>query len=194
MWPTSRSFSALPLLVTFFLMAPSDTICGQTSHSGEPELDLKAALVLTPEFCATKMKKDVIFGNETFEVGKAACAELEPSLKRVFSRLTCVAAASAQGDAQVVLIPKFVDLSATWGVTAFSNRELVVLLEWTVKDSSGRTVWIETISGSATHHAGNLFTANKNRNLLVEDSVKDIADQSASKMSSASEFRKLTSN
>jgi len=77
-------------------------------------------------------------------------------------------------------------------MSAFSNREMDVFLEWTVKDMSGKTVWIETVQRSAKHHMGNLFTHKKNLKLIVEDSVKDAAEQSASKMSSSPELRKLS--
>jgi hypothetical protein len=39
---------------------------------------------------------------------------------------------------------------------------------------------------------GNSFTHNKNLKLIVEDSVRDAAEQSANKMSSSPELRKLT--
>jgi hypothetical protein len=39
---------------------------------------------------------------------------------------------------------------------------------------------------------GNMFTHSKNLKLIVTDSVKDAAEQSASKMSSSPELRKLT--
>jgi hypothetical protein len=155
-------------------------------------LALRAALVLTPEFCAAKTKKGSWAVRETFEIGKAACAELEPALKGAFSGLTRVAAASSSGDAQVVLLPRIVDVAATSAAGAFSNREMVVVLEWTVKDRSGKTVWIDTVQGTAKHHQGNTFTYSKNVKLIVRDSVKDAAEKSASKMSSAPELRKLT--
>ena len=60
-----------------------------------------------------------------------------------------------------------------------------------MKDSSGKTIWIETVQGSAKRHGGNAFTYNKNKRLIVEESVKDAAEQSAAEMSSAPELRKL---
>ncbi len=188
MLQTRHSFLAAALWCLLVLPAACVTAPGQAASPAGQKLALKAALVLTPEFCATKMKKK----HETFETGKAACAELEPALKEAFSSLTRVAAASSSGDAQVVLLPRFADVGATKTLGAFSNREMVVLLEWTVKDTSGRTVWIETVQGSAKHHSGNAFTYKKNLKRIVADSVKDAAEQSASRMSSSPELRKLT--
>lgn len=158
----------------------------------EPPMALHTALVLTPEFCDTKTKKGTWgINQEAFPVGKAACKELEPALKAVFTNLTRVQEATATSDAQLVLVPKFVDVSATQAKIAFSNRELVVQVEWTARDRSGKTVWLETVQGSAKHHIGNAFTYGHNVHLIVEDSVKDMAQQSASKMAAAPELRKL---
>jgi hypothetical protein len=160
------------------------------------KLPFKAALVLTPEFCATKVKpKGSAMTKEwgSFDFGKAACAELEPALKGVFSSLTRVAVPPTSEEAQLILIPRITDVNATTASMAFSNREMVVMLEWTVQDSSGKTIWIETVQGSAKHHMGNMFTAGKNRTLIVTDAVKAAAAESASKMSSSPELHKLAS-
>jgi hypothetical protein len=189
---THHSFLAAPLLCTIISSVVSATARAQTKPPTDTTLALKAALVLTPEFCATTTTKgSFASGKETFEVGKAACTELEPVLKGVFSNLTRVAVVPPPEEGQVVLLPKFGEVDATRTMGAFSDRELVVLLEWTVKDRSGKTVWIETVQGTAKHHMGNAFTHGKNEKLIVEDAVKDAAEQSASKMSSSSELHKL---
>ncbi|HET9283244.1 MAG TPA: hypothetical protein VFR24_14915 [Candidatus Angelobacter sp.] len=102
------------------------------------KLPFKAALVLTPEFCATKIKpKGSAMTKEwgSFDVGKAACTELEPALQGVFSSLTRVDASPKPEEAQLVLIPKISDVNVTTASMAFSNREMVVMLEWTLQDS-----------------------------------------------------------
>jgi hypothetical protein len=192
MLQTNRSFLASALFCSLVLPAVCVTARGQMTLHADAKPSLNAALVLTPEFCATKTKKGTWgINRETFPIGKAACEELEPALKGVFPGLTHVEAAASSGDAQVVLVPRFVDVGATQTLGAFSNRELVVLVEWTVKDKAGKTVWVETVQGSAKHHMGNAFTHGKNLKLIVRDSVKDMAEQSASKMSAAPELRKL---
>jgi hypothetical protein len=181
------------LALSFLLALVSVTAAAQTAPLSDPKLPLHATLVLTPEFCATKITKGSWATiKETFEVGKIACLELEPALGRVFSRVTLVTAPPAAPDGQVVLLPRFVDLAANTTMSAFSDREMDVLLEWTVKDMSGKTVWIETVQGTSKHHMGNLFTHGKNVKLIVKDSVKDAAEQSASKMLSSPELRKLS--
>ena len=152
------------------------------------KLSLTAALVLTPEFCATVNKK----GSEKFKVGNAACIELGPAFKGIFSSLTQVDDSSKAGNVQVVLEPKFADVGATQKAFAFSNRELVLLVEWTVRDQSGKVMWLETVQGSAKRHIGNAFTYRGNLKHILEDSAKDLAEQSAAKMSAAPQLQKLS--
>lgn len=164
-----------------------------SAASADAKLPLNAVLVLTPEFCATKFKQGSMWttGRETFDVGKMACTDLEPALKSAFGNLTVVSAPPTSGDAQLVLVPKFTDTHATTSSFAFANREMDVFLEWTAKDSAGKTVWLQTVQGSSKHHMGNVFTHGHNVNLIVRDSVKDVADQSVAKMEAAAELRKL---
>jgi hypothetical protein len=175
-----------PLFTLLALLCGSST--GQKASASTQKLQLTAALVLTPEFCATTTKK----GNEKFLVGKAACAELAPALKAAFASLATVDDPSKAGAAQVVLEPKFVDVAATSVKIAFSNRELDVVVEWTVRDQSGKVLLLETVQGSAKRHGGNAFTYGSNLKHIVEDSAKDMAQESAGKISAAPEMLQVS--
>ncbi len=165
----------------------------QPVAAAAPAIPLNAVLVLTPEFCATVFKQGSIWttGRETFKVGAMACKELEPALKPVFAQLSVVKEAPAPGTAQAILIPKFANTHATTSVLAFTNREMDVLIEWTVEDAKGKTVWLQTVQGSSKHLSGNMFTYAHQEKALVRDSVADAAKQSATAMAAAPEILKL---
>jgi len=178
-------------LLSLLLCSSPFWILGARAQDQAPppkKLSLTAALVLTPEFCETVNKKR----SEKFPVGKVACIELEPTLRSAFASLTRVDDSSKAGDAQVVLEPKFADVGATQKAFAFSSRELVILVEWTVRDHSGKVVWLETVQGSAKRHIGNTFTHGSNLKHIVQDSVQDMAQQSAAKMSSSPQLLALS--
>ena len=151
-------------------------------------LSLTADLVLTPEFCSTVDKKH----NEKFEVGKAACAHLELALRPVFARLTRVDDASKASDAQVVLEPRFSEVGGTQKSFAFSTRELVVLVEWTVRDREGKVLMLDTVQGTGQRHIGNAFTYKNNLKHILEDSARDMAEQSAQKIATTPALVKLS--
>jgi len=178
----------LLLGMTISLLVSFSAVAQNPAPAPPQKLSLTAALVLTPEFCATVTEKK----HEKFPVGKAACTELEPALQPVFTSLARVDDTSKAGDAQLVLEPKFSDVGSTQKAFAFSNRELTVLVDWTVRDQSGKVIWLETVQGLAKRHIGNLYTHGSNLKHIVNDSVQDMAQQSAAKMSSAPELLKLS--
>jgi len=159
----------------------------QTAQPADQKLNLNVAVVMDQEFCATKIKKN----HETFEVGKIACDVFKSALEQSFSSVTGVATDKNPEEAQAILMPKFVDVSATKTMGAFSTRELTVLLEWTVKDRSGRTIWIETVQGSGKNHMGNGFTYSSDLKEIIRYAVQDLARQSVVAMEASPELRKL---
>jgi hypothetical protein len=204
MMPQAPGFRRMrPLQFCLVLSATSLVTYSQDAQGLGYTQSLKAEVVLTPAFCKTSIKKgsflssqNAPFGKEPFAVGPAACRQIEQALKYVFSNLTRVDRDPAPGttSAQVILVPKFVDISVTWPAgplpPAFSERELVVLLEWTAKNAAGKPVWVETVQGSAKRPVG-IFFGTGERKRIIEDAVKNLLETSTRKMSDATELRNL---
>jgi len=129
---------------------------------------------------------------DVLNVGKAACPQLQAELGIIFPDLTRVERASAPGTsaAQIILIPKFGEINATQPMLPSSQRKLVITLEWTIKDSRGRTIWLQTVQGSSEHKQGWVITT-KRMTGLVEAAIDDLAKDSAIRMSSAPELQNL---
>lgn len=178
----------LVLPAILFLFVPVFPAFGQSTPGAPQKLSLTASLVLTPEFCATVSKQ----GNEKFQIGKASCKVLEPTLQNAFSTITQVDDGAKAGEAQVVLEPRFADTTTTHKAFAFSSRELVLNVEWTVRDPSGKVIWIGTVQGTAKRHMGNAFTYAHNAKKILELSAQNMADESAATISSAPELLKLS--
>lgn len=183
---SDTSLTSVLFLAMFLHGACAASHC-QTPQPANQKLDLNAMLVMDPEFCTTKIKKN----HEVFEVGRAACDAFKSALDQGFSNVT-IAEKDAEGaDAQVVLLPQFVDVSATKTMGAFSTRELTVLLAWKVKDRSGRTIWLETVQGSGKNHMGNSFTYKTDLRQIIQYAIHDLADKSVSAMDASPDLRKL---
>jgi hypothetical protein len=158
---------------------------------GPDKLPLKADLVLSPQFCGVKKRQSIAI-KDVLNVGKAACPKLQDKLGAIFSDLRRVDTAPAAGTsaAQVVLIPRVVDVNSTEPLVPSSQRRLVITLEWTIQNSAGRPIWLQTVQGSSQHKQG-LFVTKKGMTALVDAAIDDLAEQSVSKMSSARELRDL---
>jgi hypothetical protein len=157
----------------------------------QPKLALRAVLVLSPKFCATKKRQSVAVFDVLF-IGKAACAALPAALGEVFSDLRKVdnVPIAGAGAGQIILVPKFVDVNATQPLFGSSERNLVVLLEWTVQDTGGKTVWLKTVQGSSRHKLGWVITKNSQK-ALTDTAIGELARSSAVSLSTAPEIRKL---
>ena len=134
------SSSHFPLAAV--LLLPVLAVTSMTAQGTSPpqtKLSCKAALVQTPDFCTSRVThgvpKDPKIG---IEAGKVACVDFAPALKEVFTTLSTISSPKDAGDAQVILTPRFVDAGVTTGLTAFSNSELTLFLEWTAQDADGK--------------------------------------------------------
>ena len=186
-WPMSAGLA--PLLVGLTIFAQSSEV---TQRQTTPtKLLLTADLVLSPEFCATKRRQSLAL-KDVLRVGKAACPQLQAELSGVFSGLRRVEKVPLPGTsvAQIVLIPRFVDINATQPLLPSSQRKLVILLEWTIQDSAGHTIWLQTVQGSSEHKLGWIITTKRVAE-LVEAAVVDLARDSAARISAARELQKL---
>jgi hypothetical protein len=152
------------------------------TNPADAKVPLNAVIVLTPELCTSTNAKGSYWktGKDTFFTGKVFCSGIEPSLRGTFSNLTRIPDAASTGEAQLVLIPRFVSVSEKMHLT---STEVVTVFEWTAKDAAGKTVWIETVEGHGE--------ANKRLSEVFMASMNDFFAQSVSKMSSSPELQKL---
>jgi len=104
------------------LMASAQTPNAQPEMTSSKML-LRAEPVLSPQFCSAKTGH--YLNGWVLSIGKIVCPQLEGKLKDLFSDLKRIDKLPAVGttSAQVVLIPKFVDISATQPLLGSSQRE-----------------------------------------------------------------------
>jgi hypothetical protein len=172
------------------LTASAQTPSAQQPETTSNKLPLRAELVLSRELCSAKIGH--YLNGDVFSIGKAVCPQLKAKLNDVFLDVKPIEKLPAAGStsAQVVLIPKFVDISATLPLLGSSQQELVIVLEWTVQDAAGKPIWLQTVQGSSQHKRGWVVTPTR-RTELVTGAAAELANASASKMSAAPELRKL---
>ena len=117
----------------------------------------------------------------------------ESAVQQVFEKYTLVETLPEKGTApgNIVLTPRFVDLENTRTATAFGKRKMVLLMEWTATDESGKVFWVQTVEGNAQEKTGNLLTAGSHRRKVLESVKKDLSDKSARSMRQSPEFQKL---
>ena len=78
----------------------------------------------------------------------------EAMSRQLFSEVTVAkenVSASAPVDVDATLLPKPVAIERTIGFSTFGESILTVVLEWTLTDSNGQLVWVDTIKGQGVN-------------------------------------------
>jgi hypothetical protein len=155
---------------------------------------LEAILVLTPDQCSAETKKgNWVNGKEKYPMGELLCPAAESAVQQLFAKYSRIETLPEKGSlpGKVVLAPRLVDLEATRPASAFSKRKMVLLVEWTATDESGKVFWVQTVEGSAVEKNGNVFTGGKHRRKMIEAVKQDLIDKSVQAMRQSPEFQKL---
>lgn len=163
----------------------------QTTHG---KYALEAVLVLPKNECSAESKKgNWVIGKEKYKVGELLCPTAESVVALVFEKYTRFETVPEKGSSpgKVILNFRFVDLEATRTATAFGKRKMVLLMEWTATDDTGKVFWVQTIEGNAEEKTGNVFTAGGHKKKMLESIKKDLTLKSVQAMRESSEFQKL---
>ena len=90
----------------------------------------------------------------------------------------------------MILTFRFVDLEATRTATAFGKRKMVLLMEWTATDDTGKVFWVQTVEGNAKEKSGNVFTAGGHKKKMLESIREDLILKSVQAMRESPELQK----
>jgi hypothetical protein len=90
-----------------------------------------------------------------------------------------------------ILIPKVAGVEQASGMWAWTDASATLLLEWTLKDASGQTVWAETIKGEGTGKLGTAFSQISNAEARNAAMIEDAFKKSHQAISASADIRKL---
>jgi hypothetical protein len=170
--------------VVSMMSVPTNGQTPSPTTSADSQLPLKAAIILKQEFCESDSSKGSYWktGKTTYFTGRIFCREAERALKGTFTSLTRTSDVAMAGDAQLMLIPKYIGMNEKLHL---ASSDLTIAYEWAVKDSAGNTVWVATVEGHAHGHK---------KDEIFVDSMNDFFAQSATKMSSSPELLRFAEN
>ena len=141
----------------------------EVSYPASPKIDQRLELRLTEEFRNTVFEKRVITETWRTPLGEPLSVNSEQLARTLFSDVLVTRNAvnsPVAATVDAVLTPAVVSVEQLIGKTTFSDSVLTVVLEWTLKDQSGRLIWVETVTGEGT---GNLWQDEKRGRELIDD-------------------------
>ncbi|NOT55666.1 MAG: hypothetical protein HOP18_13785 [Deltaproteobacteria bacterium] len=130
------------------------------------KVPIKMELYLSDELRAAEWQRKGSSGSYRLALGEALARNAEKVTREVFAAVVVTGGSGGPGMAgtNAVLIPRFVTAEQT-AVT------LTVLLEWTLKDDKGNTVWVDTIKGEGDASAWFLESAIEQRSKAMLDDL-----------------------
>ena len=96
------------------------------------------------------------------------------------------------GKEQCLLIPRVVGASFELALSGLSEPEMVVIVEWTLKDRATQTVlWLATVEGKSKEVMGTSFTYQKHKRIRYQKLFDDLSRNTAAAFASSPEIKRL---
>ncbi len=171
--------------------APTNT---SVNYPTTNKIPLSVELRLTDELRAAQWVRESMGSTFVMPLGGVLSDHAKSMSRRLFAKVTVTEknvpdSAPVGGDAALSVKPVAIERSI--GATAFGDSVLTVALEWTLTDSNGQLVWVDTIKGQGVRNSGNVFTHKSNASNQIEDMVKDLFEKSYTAISNSPEIRSL---
>ena len=148
------------------------------------------ALVLNQELATYQHKFVLVGGTDSYPIGDALQDYARNVTTNSFQQIDVVPseekAASLTSD-DLILIPRFVKSDTSFGHGKFT---ITLVMEWTAKNrASQNTIWLKTITATASEKMGSAFTTLKHRRLLFQKAFDDLTPQTYKAFQEAPELR-----
>jgi hypothetical protein len=152
-----------------------------SSYSLKNKVPIKVELYLSDDLRAAEWKGSA--GSYRLTLGEALARNAETVTREVFAAVVVTGGSGGPGTAGInaVLIPRFVTAEQT-------SVMLTVLLEWTLKDGKGNTIWVDTIRGEGVASAWSLESAIEERSKAM---LNDLFHKSFTALSSSRAIREF---
>jgi hypothetical protein len=187
------------LVVALGILLPSWAVAGAWKLEVKPlpedptrgKLPIRVTLLLAEECCG--LVKEISFlEKRKVALGEVLCGYAEEVARAAFADFIRRGEATRpEAGTEAVLRLRFVDISWSSGMSAWSQQEVLILIEWMVLDREGKTLWAQTIRGVARGKLGTLFSVSRRNRELLQAAVDDVFNQSLKQMISSPELRRL---
>jgi hypothetical protein len=129
----------------------------------------------------------------TLELGPAFASNSEAVAKAVFQDVVVL-----HGDDQAipagldaVLTPRVASIERSVAPVAWDPVDMAISVEWTVKDSQGQVVWVNTIKGIGEADAGSAFSFETQCLEQTRLALQDLFAKSCTAMAASPEIQAL---
>lgn len=124
----------------------------------------------------------------TFNPGGAVATNAELMVKKIFTEVSVIKGEGEKGNFPT-LTPRILSLERVLrGKTAWADAEMIINLEWLLKDAQGKTVWVKTLRGVGIEKMGSAFSFKSQSQLQLRLALEDVFKKSQEAITSSVEI------
>ena len=125
------------------------------------------------------------------EMGDALAAGTEQLARALFTDVVVTSSVTATDAGSAILAPRVVLVEQSRPIFTFQDQHTTIVLEWTLRDVDGHTVWMKTVRSHKQAEMGGIRDAVSNSEQLVGEVVDDLLRQSFQVLSTSAEIQKF---
>ncbi|MCK5270151.1 MAG: hypothetical protein KAJ46_05170 [Sedimentisphaerales bacterium] len=137
------------------------------------KIDLMVELCLTDKFCNYTWEPPTGL-RYTLSLGSSLCSNAEILCKRVFQDVVVTNGTEDSVKSDVILTPEVVFLAKTQPAYGFQMVEMEINVKWTLTNSKGKIIWIDTIEGIGQEKMGGPFSFEKNTRKQIRMAMENM--------------------
>lgn len=153
-----------------------------TTPEAPPAARPLVAIVVTPELKAAKWNREwgeiITGGKSVDDIADAITGQTQTMLTAMGFNSKIVAPSDKLDGARFYLTPNVKQSQETTAVFAFSKVSDTMVVEWRVTDPGGGTLLLNSVVGTGTSAAGNMFTAHDEAKTRFQRLMEDLFGKS----------------
>ncbi len=157
-----------------------------SNYPAKQKIDLKTELIIPKELEVFTYES----AGEKLPLGNILANNAENMSRSIFRQVVVTHGEGkpTQAGVDAILIPKVVSIAHTRPMFAYSERKLTVIFQWLLKNSEGKTIWVDTIEGDGANDLGTAFSLESNTRERVRLLMEDLFKKSYLHISSSKEI------
>ena len=161
----------------------------QVALTGGQVLPHHVVLVLNQELADYQHKFVLVGGTDSYPIGDALQEYARNVSTKSFQQIDVVPSeekAAALTSDDLILIPRVVKSDTSFGHGKFT---ITLVVEWTARNrASQNTIWLKTITATASEKMGSAFTTLKHRRVFFQNVFDDLSPRTYKAFQEASEL------
>jgi len=163
-----------------------------TQYPATEKIDMAVALQIDEAYKAAQLEVHAMGDTWLTPLGQGLSDNSRLMCEHLFREVQVVEAESVDASAHgvdAVVTPSAVGINQNMPIWAFDEMELVVEVEWAVRNRANQVIFQDTIKGSGANNAGNAFTSKSQLKKRVQLMMDDLFSKSFTELSASPEIR-----